>query len=154
MSAVLLFLLVTAISLFIPAQVTISRAINLSPGNDSVLNGINDLAKWVNWYPGFNKVSLSGVEYHNNKMIKANAGGVRMAILTDNDSIVSVEMLRGQRPVRATWQLIHHSQSDSLTLRNYYNFHFKWYPWEKFSSLLLEQSYGPIMEQALKNLQQ
>jgi hypothetical protein len=32
------------------------------------------------------------------------------------------------------------------------DFHLRWYPWEKFASLLLEKSYGPRMEQGLATL--
>jgi len=32
------------------------------------------------------------------------------------------------------------------------DFHLKWYPWEKFSSMLLENRYGPMMEQGLAKL--
>jgi hypothetical protein len=32
------------------------------------------------------------------------------------------------------------------------DFHLRWYPWEKFASLLFEQSYGPKMEQGLGNI--
>jgi hypothetical protein len=32
------------------------------------------------------------------------------------------------------------------------DFKLRWYPWEKFSSLLLEKRYGPVMEQGLAKL--
>jgi hypothetical protein len=34
------------------------------------------------------------------------------------------------------------------------NFYFDWYPWERFSSLLLENKFGTVMEQGLKQLEQ
>jgi hypothetical protein len=32
------------------------------------------------------------------------------------------------------------------------DFHLRWYPWEKFGSLLLEKSYGTKMEMGLMSL--
>jgi hypothetical protein len=32
------------------------------------------------------------------------------------------------------------------------DFRLRWYPWEKFSSLLLEKRYGPMLENGLDNL--
>ena len=41
---------------------------------------------------------------------------------------------------------------DSLTVQFYFDFHFKWYPWEKFTSLLYESQLGPVMEESLTDL--
>jgi hypothetical protein len=40
------------------------------------------------------------------------------------------------------------------TVQWYMNFQFDWYPWERFSSLLLENKFGLLMEQGLQKLQQ
>lgn len=34
----------------------------------------------------------------------------------------------------------------------YFDFTFKWYPWEKFSSIIYDKQLGPQMEQSLLNL--
>ncbi len=149
---VLLFLFATGISLLIPSRVIISRATNLAPGRDSILREIDDLVRWKNWYPGFGQTTLSGVERVNGKIVEANADGIKLTIANANDRQVDVDMQRANRPVHTHWQLIRHSVSDTLTLRSYYEFDFKWYPWEKLGGLLLEKTYGPVMEQGLKNL--
>ena len=75
-SVVVLFLLVTGISLFIPSHIRISRAINMKADRDDIMDQINDAANWKNWYV------LSGI---NNKIIIY----VRRWYL--NDSVGSIE---------------------------------------------------------------
>ena len=62
------------------------------------------------------------------------------------------EMKSSRRSILNGWKCISHAGSDSTTLQWYMDFHLRWYPWEKFASLLFEQSYGPKMEQGLGNL--
>ena len=69
------------------------------------------------------------------------------------------EMQSGShRPVINGWVCItnpsaaNYAEGDSLTLQWYMDFHLHWYPWEKFSSLMLEKQFGPDMESGLENL--
>jgi hypothetical protein len=32
------------------------------------------------------------------------------------------------------------------------DFHLKWYPWKKFSSLFFENTYGVMMQEGLENM--
>jgi len=34
----------------------------------------------------------------------------------------------------------------------YFNFHFRWYPWEKLGSMYYDKQLGPLMEKSLINL--
>ena len=151
-SAVIFFLIVTGISLVIPSHVRISRAANIAPGNDTVLAQICDLNNWRNWHPQLENVLLKDTVSANGKLIQANANGVHLSVLKCTQNQVIVEMKKGERPLVNNWVLIKHGANDSLTLQNYIDFHFNWYPWEKFSSLMLEGSYGPVMEQGLRKL--
>lgn len=146
------FVLLTAISLFIPSRVTISRAINIAPGSDSVLSQVGDLKNWKNWHPQFSAVVLNDKVTKEGRIEQAIASGVLLTVTTFNDSVATVEMKKGEKPVFNNWRLIRHEQGDSLTLQNYMDFKFSWYPWEKFSSLMFEASYGPVMEKGLQNL--
>lgn len=150
--AVAFFLLVTAFSLFIPSHVRISRAINIAPGADSVLTKICDLSEWKNWHPQLENVILKDTVSSNGKIVKASANGILLSVLKCSESEVSVEMKKGDKPIINNWMLIRHGADDSLTLQNYMDFHFSWYPWEKFSSLMLDGSYGSVMEKGLSNL--
>jgi hypothetical protein len=56
------------------------------------------------------------------------------------------------KPVATGWKTISYPNNDSVTVQWYMDFHLRWYPWEKFGSLLLEKSHGARMEQGLTNL--
>ena len=151
-SVVVFFLIVTGFSLFIPSQVRISRATNIAPGNDSVLAQICDLSQWKNWHPQLENVVLKDMQLAGGVVKKANANGTQLTVIKCTADEVTVQMQKGAKPINNNWVLIKHGPNDSLTLQNYIDFHFGWYPWEKFSSLMLEGSYGPVMEQGLRRL--
>ena len=48
-SAVILFLLVTALSLLLPSRVRISRAIDIPVGKERILPFISNLDQWRKW---------------------------------------------------------------------------------------------------------
>jgi hypothetical protein len=156
LSIIFLFLLIAGISLFIPSHIRISKAINLKAEEDSIMGQINDPSKWKNWYPGLDTAKLLYV-----------AGKVKGVVIDDKDPSHSVYIIideekeneviaqfipKKMRPVVNGWKTISYSNSDSVTLQWYMDFHLRWYPWEKFASLLLEKSYGVKMEQGLTNL--
>ncbi len=51
-SLIVLFIIVTIISLFIPSHIRISKAIQINASKDSVMNQIGNPEKWGNWFPG------------------------------------------------------------------------------------------------------
>ena len=138
-SLIMLFLLFTGISLFIPSKVNISRAVNLSGKAGDILNFIKDTSKWEQWYPAFDTLKASGT---------------KILITGSTDSSVTAEFSndKAKKIIRSTWQTIPYAGSDSITLQWSMHFKLRWYPWEKLGSLLYEKSYGQNMELALNNL--
>ncbi len=159
-----MFLLVTAISLLIPSHVRISKAINIGTVADSVWNQVDDLGKWESWNPFFNNLATKRVTYLDTADGKLNAVKVESTTIRWKEKNATehiAEMLSGNRlPMMSGWKCIPGQQtdsnalSDSLTLQWYMDFKLRWYPWEKFASLMLENSYGTQMEQGLTNLKE
>lgn len=149
-SFVVFFLLITGISMFFPSHVRISRATDIAASIDSVHTRISQPLYWKSWYPGADTLSL----YEADGVIK----GIRMPgnqvlmITGFNDSTVTAANSTSDKE-RATmgWNLIRNN-GGSVTVQWYMDFKLRWYPWEKFSSLLLEKRYGPVMEQGLAKL--
>ena len=140
-SFVLIFLLVTAISLLIPSHIRISKAVNVKADKDSLRQLILDTAQWKRWHPAF----MEGAQRKN----------LQLKRTLESDSLIKVEMgVRGQRQVLNAWQLYEYSRTDSLTIQWYMDFHLKWYPWQKFGALFYEGTYGAMMEQGLGNIRQ
>jgi hypothetical protein len=140
LSIVFLFLIITAISLLIPSHIRISKAINLGTNRGDALKMIRDTNDWQQWYPPFMPANGSIMSQ------------IQISRQLDNDSeLVYRLQQRNRMPVMNGWK-VYHSSPDSLTLQWYADFHLKWYPWQKFGSLLYENTYGVIMEQGLNNL--
>lgn len=141
-SIVILFLVVTAISLLIPSHIRISKAINIQGEKDSILGLINDTTQWKKWHPAFIPGDSSLV-----------FPTVHIVQRNQNDSEVVMRLQQMGKPeVINGWRIYEHLQVDSLTLQWYMDFHLKWYPWKKFGSLFYENTYGVMMEEGLENI--
>jgi hypothetical protein len=145
--------MITGFSLFIPSHVIISKAINIGGARDSINGQIADIEKWKYWYPGFDTLQLIELDKKNNAVISAKTKGISIVLSEILDTIIVAEFrAETKRPIINKWQTITYQHTDSITLHWSMDFHLKWYPWEKFSSLLLEKRYGPQIEQGLANL--
>lgn len=152
-SFILFFCLITLISLFIPSRIRISKAINIATHTDSILNPVRDIEEWKKWYPGFDTIPVIPLEGKEGQIIKAKVPGAEIILNEYNDSIVNASFIADRkRPVQQTWRRITYPAADSVTLHWYTEFKLRWYPWEKFSSLMFEGRYGTQMEKGLENL--
>jgi ribosome-associated toxin RatA of RatAB toxin-antitoxin module len=139
-SIILLFALWTLLSLLIPSQVRISKATNISARPAAVWALVNDSAQWHRWHPWFGDSSTVLEK-------------VRFNWQERSDSFAHVVLQHpGVRDLDNNFRIYRLSGNDSLTVQWYIDFKLKWYPWEKFSSLFFESSYGQMMEQGLKGM--
>ena len=141
-SFVFLFVLVTAMSLFIPSRIRISRAINLGPNSGFILQKIADTSRWAEWHPGFMDSSGNQPNYQLRRIPVA---------LKSNEFICKVQQGE-KKPVTNGWKIYSGREGDSLTLQWYMDFQLSWYPWQKFGSLFYESAYGSMMEQGMTHL--
>jgi len=143
-SIVLLFVVVTAISLLIPSHIRISKAINIHGEKKSIFALINDTTNWKHWHPAFIRPDSTRA-----------FPTIYIVQKFQNDSQVIMHLQQAGKPVVINgWQIYEHSQVDSLTLQWYMDFNLKWYPWKKFGSLFYENTYGILMEQGLENIKE
>ena len=150
---VLLFFVVMAVSLFIPSHVRISRAINMAAKPAVVLDAINDINKWQNWYPGFDTLKPEALQTDNGRWIAAKTSGTTYTLKERTaDEVIVVVSSGKRRTITSGWKAITYDHTDSLTVQWYLDFKLRWYPWEKLSSLVYDQRYGPGMEKGLQNL--
>jgi hypothetical protein len=138
------FLLLTALSLFIPSHIRISKAVNVSGTPSQLLAYIGDTATWSQWHPLIQQLKTQGRQQH-----------FQTTPLAKTDSTVIFHtQYNTQTPITNGWQVYHFPNADSLTLQWYMDFDLKWYPWQKFGSLFYEKTYGTIMQQGLENIRQ
>ena len=151
-SLIVFALLITGISLFFPSHIRISKAIDINANRDTVVNQIKDAANWKNWYPGADTMELLIVDGRAAGLkVDSLQGAIRITNVTDS-SVTAAIVGQGLRKVTTGWKSYQSAAPNTITVQWYMDFHLRWYPWEKFSSLLLEKRYGPQMEQGLARL--
>ena len=138
-SFIIIFGIITLISLLFPSHIRLSKATNLPNKRDDIFALMqNEKA----WHPAYADSASA---------LKMN--GLQRKIIAQTDSTFVTELHQeGRKPVISGMQLYGGSSSDSLTLQWYMDFQLSWYPWQKFSSLFYERTYGAMMEKGLVNL--
>ena len=151
-SLIVFALLITGFSLFFPSNIRISKAIDINASNDSVLNQLSDAANWKKWYPGADTMELliAGGKVKG-LLLDSLQGIISISGITDS-SVIAATSGPGIREAITGWNIYQYAVPNTVTVQWYMDFHLRWYPWEKFSSLLLEKRYGPVMEKGLSNL--
>lgn len=131
LSVGMLFLLITLISSFLPRHVRVSRALDL-PYKPAVAQAV--LQRESYWETVLPKGTSITVEFQTNRSIH---------FLVNNKS--AIQMAAG-------YQLFSDRAESTCSVQRYYDFYFDWYPWEKFSSLLVESKFGTSLENELQQL--
>jgi len=132
-SVVFFAVMITLVSLLFPSHVRISKAVDINSDKETVLAQLKDTSNWKNWYPGADS-SMPVVE------------------LTATDSSIQFHQVGNVNRSGEGFNIMPVGQPHTVTVQWYMDIHLHWYPWEKFSSLLLENRYGPFMERGLTRL--
>lgn len=153
LSIFLLFLLLTGIGLFFPGRVLVSRAVDIQAPREAVYALLADPLRWKQWFPGAD--SLPIVVKENQAVGIQLPDGHLLSIQERTDSTIRIQGLQtASIDGDMGFRLVGRNASGPVTVQWYMNFYFDWYPWERFSSLLLERKFGSVMERGLKQLQQ
>ncbi len=149
-SAVVLFLVATAIGMLLPSSLTISRATDINRAKTDILPFVNNAATWPMWMEGLKDPTA-------NKQLKNSStwqlGKTTINIVSaDTSTIVTNWFINGENN-KAVFNIIY--QSPTVTTVQWgFEQRFGWLPWEKFSSLFAEKAIGMGMEKSLDNLKQ
>jgi thiamine kinase-like enzyme len=146
-SVVVLFGLITLISLLLPSHIRISRAIDIYAASEKVYLQVADIRQWDKW----NEYIRA---YHNKKFegSRLKTDEIIVIISGKTDSLVtSVWQQPSGNKFESGFTVIAQDGSHTI-LQWYFDFHLKWYPWEKFQSIIYDQQFGPVMEKSLTNL--
>jgi hypothetical protein len=147
-SAIVLFLLLTAIASLLPSKVRISRAVDISAMPPEIMAQLVPLDNWDSWNE-YVKV-LEAKQTFPDSIVSSN-----LTILLQGKDQGSVHTKWTQKNGKSFESVFHLSPSQSVTtVQWYFEFRFKWYPWEKFSSIVYDKQLGPHMEQSLRSLKQ
>jgi hypothetical protein len=147
-SVVFLSVLVTCISLLFPSKVIASRAIEVNTSADKIAYFTSDLSHWNQWMSDWKQ---NKVELKNNT---AYIGTQTVRFLDKTDTKVNYEWIAtGQNPYLVTfeWTLL---KDSTYVIHWSFEQNVKWYPWEKFQTLLNDKLLGAKMEIELQHLQE
>lgn len=156
-SVVLLFLALVALSFFFPSHIRISRAINIAASREKTYAALSDLRAWDDWNTFTRSTPLTG------RSLSSPSSG--NGAFLRSDQLIIREEESGPDSVQFDWRQtkgksfrsgfnLLQLRPDSLTVQWWIDFHFRWYPWEKLTSLVYDQHFGPIMEESLAGLKQ
>jgi hypothetical protein len=148
-SAVVLFGIILLISLLLPSHVRISRAIDINAPGEKIYLLVSDIKQWEKWNE-YIRV------YHNRiaetDMLKADE--IAIFITSKKDSLVTADWQQpsGNKFGSGFAIIGNKSGQGHITVQWYFDFHVKWYPWEKFQSIVYDEQLGPVMEKSLMGL--
>ncbi len=145
-SIVVLFLILIAFSSLLPSEIRISRAVDITIANEQLLAQLTDLKQWEQW-----NEFVKALTDKNVKEKRISSKQLLVTIRQSNTTSVSTLWVQQNgKSFPAIFNMISHDSV--ITLQWYFEFTLKWYPWEKFSSLVYDKQLGPQMEQSLLNL--
>jgi hypothetical protein len=147
-SIVVLFVVILCISLLIPSKVRISRAINITAPKDSVTHYLADLQQWSKWNTLITNQNLANPSYSNDAFTSDKLQVHLQKV--EADTITTRWQQTTGRETTSGFNL--HTADNTIVVQWYFDFQLKWYPWEKFGSIIFDKQLGPPMEQSLGEL--
>jgi len=151
-SIVFFAVLVTLLSLLFPSNVRISKALDINAPRDSILARLGDPGKWKGWYPGADTL-MPITMMRKTVALRLNEKGALLRVTGRSDTAISIAASGpGIRDMAGGWNIYPAATPNSFTVQWYADFHLRWYPWEKFSSIMFEKRYGPMLELGLEKL--
>ena len=154
-----LFIVITLLSLLLPSEIKVSRAVVLNTTTGKAYTQISNLHNWKNWEPLF--ASDSAVKTFRDAVPGKNAscdiryGEKQVHVeITTMDSVsvqfameenggyrisneINIAPVQAQNEVQVEWK--------ALTKLH-------WYPWDKFYGIFIDRLTGPDYDEALNNL--
>jgi hypothetical protein len=150
-SVVVFFVLLTGIASLLPSHVRISRAVDINTQAVKIYPRAGDIKAWNSWN--------EFVRLYHNKQWEPNklaADEITITIEQNTDTLVTAvwQQPSGTR-FTSGYRIISYPQDSSrCSVQWYFDLHVRWYPWEKFQSIVYDQQLGPLMEKSLQNLKQ
>jgi hypothetical protein len=145
-SVLVISILITAIASLFPSVVITSRAVEVNATREQIQHCVKDLSAWKGWMSDWKDQSV---------MVQdslAQVGTQTIKMLSSTDSSVLLQWVAtGQAPyqVQIEWLPL---KEGTYVIHWSFEQHVKWYPWEKFQTLLNEKVLGAKMEEELQHL--
>lgn len=149
-SIVVLFLVITAISLLFPSKARVSRATDIHAPKEKVYALVNNISNWEKWLQGGQKIQPLSKETEGKGAI-AEIEGSRVLILRNDADTIVTEWI-GANGGKQTGVFVFMHQQNVTTVNWYFEQKLKWFPWEKFGSMFNDKILGKALEDNLEGL--
>lgn len=147
-SVIGLFIVILLISLLIPSTARVSRAVTIEAPADSVRAFLSNMRNWPQW-----NSLLQNEQWKNptvtEKLFHSEQMDVEILSI-DSAMIVTSWKRTGQDAVGSNLGIT--AAGNATIVNAYFDFKVKWYPWEKFGSIVFDKEMGPPLEKSLGNL--
>jgi hypothetical protein len=143
-SVVVFSTLVFLLSLLFPSRVRIARAASVRASQTSLSAYLQDLSSWHQWNEMVQNPQLTGVSVTSEKFQSD-----QLQISMKKDETIKHIWVKNGTAIEGGFNLIP-STGEMVIIQWYMDFPLKWYPWEKFGSLLFDKQIGPVMERSLE----
>jgi hypothetical protein len=147
-SAVVLCIVIYLFSLIIPSKIRISRAVNISVPKDSLVAAVADLRQWHLWNELVENPDLTNKHFSSNEFSSATLTVTKEAQV--GDTLLTAWHQQNARVLTSGFVWV--GSDGQLVLQWYFDVKLRWYPWEKFGSIVFDKQLGPPMEKSLANL--
>jgi len=157
LSLIVLFLVLTGLSLLFPSHLRVSRVVNVAAPKEKVYAAVNDFSAWKKWNVFLKGNTLTNVQISSpsdgpGAKLSADELNIRETA-ADSGGVLLHWSLRGGKEVDGGFRF-GSLNKDSLTVMWYFDLHFRWYPWEKLGVFIYDRKLGPVMEESLTGLKQ
>ena len=147
-SIVVFGVLILALSLLFPSSVRISRAINIGASKEKVQQELSNLEQWQYWNEMTSKEELTNKKF-SDSFFSSDQMKISL-VLASQDAVITSWKRDKKETINSGSNLI--TAADSTIVQWYFDFRLRWYPWEKFGSIIFDKQLGPPMESSLTNL--
>ena len=148
-SIVIFSALILLFSLLFPSEVRVSRAINVNARKEKVALLISDMRYWESWNEMLKSPDLRQKQFTTDKFSSEEMEIDQVE--STPDYIRTLWKRKGTDTVSGHFSLI--AADTTVTVVHwYFDFRVKWYPWEKFGSIIFDKQLGPPMEKSLEIL--
>jgi ribosome-associated toxin RatA of RatAB toxin-antitoxin module len=146
-----LSIVVTALSMLLPSTINISRAIDVQAPKDRVYNLVNDFDNWNEWYDNYqpSEVTFPGVV--SGKGATVIMGKTKVSHLESSSDRIQTRWETPNDTLIGEFNFYTNSPGQT-TIQWHFSYKVKWYPWEKFASIVSDKTIGGSMEKSLDNL--
>ena len=141
-------ILILLLSALFPSNVRISRAINIGAPMPEVRKNLGDLQTWQYWNEMARQKDLTNTKFSDSSF---SSDQMRIQLVSAAPDFVHTSWnFSENEAVNSGFQLV--AGGDSTIVQWYFDFNLKWYPWEKFGSIIFDKQLGPPMETSLTGL--